>query len=63
MDAEVLGDLGDRGVFVLARCNADDVTAELLWAGLWNGVSPSRLASEQARSDNTKPCISPVLDQ
>src|SRR5699024_9488034 len=59
MDSEVLGDLGDRGLLVAVQGDADDVVAELFRVGLWHGVYPSRLACEQARSDVTKPCISP----
>ncbi|WP_323127751.1 helix-turn-helix transcriptional regulator [Brevibacterium pigmentatum] len=60
MDAEVLGDLGDRGLLVAVQGDADDVVAELFRIGLWHGVNPSRLACEQARSDVPKPCISPL---
>src|SRR5699024_8439743 len=60
MDSEVLGDLGDRGLLVAVQGDADDVVAELFRVGLWHGVYPSRLACEQARSDVTKPCISPL---
>src|SRR5699024_3235599 len=56
VDAEVLGDLGDRSLLVAIQSHTDDVIAELFRAGLSHGVYPSRLAYEQARSDVTKPC-------
>src|SRR5699024_4429159 len=59
MDAEVLSDLGDRGLLVAVQSHADDVIAELFRVGLWHDVYPSRLAFKQARSDVTKSCISP----
>src|SRR5699024_602576 len=59
VDAEVLGDLSDRGLLVAVQGHADDVIAELFRVGLRHGVYPSRLACVQARSDVTKPCISP----
>ena len=51
MDAEVLGDLEDRGVLVPAYCYADDVIAEIFQIESGYGVHPSRLACEKARAN------------
>src|SRR5699024_10940425 len=53
VDAEVLGDLGDRRLGIPCLDDADDVIAELFRVGLWHGFYPSRLAVRQARLDVT----------
>src|SRR5699024_12004989 len=57
---EVLGDLGDRGLLVAIQSHTD-TSWQLFRVGLWHGVYPSRLTYEQARSDVTKPCNSPLV--
>ena len=44
MDAEVSGDLGDRGVLVPVLSDPDDIVAELFGVGLGHDDNPSRPA-------------------